>query len=287
MIIYHHNDLDGQCSAAIAAITYQNHGEHPYCVSMNYTKSPKFEKIFPDEKIVIVDYSFSKREDAEKLFSITKNIVWIDHHKTAIENGYLKSCRGLRSIDDAACLLTWKYFHPGGEVPDIVKFIDDMDAWKWKLSGTAEVIEALKIKDVDNPLSNDWIKLINSSKESINSLIQEGGLCLKYRDAWYRQLLKNSFDFKWDGLKCKICNCAFTGSLVFNTLPNVNEYDMLVIFSRFSDGWSVSLYNNNLSNGVDCSAIALKYGGGGHKGAAGFHTSENLPWITNESIHNS
>lgn len=38
--------------------------------------------------------------------------------------------------------------------------------------------------------------------------------------------------------------------------------------------WHVSLYNDN--GEVDCSKIAKTYGGGGHKGAAGFLTSDIL-----------
>ena len=39
--------------------------------------------------------------------------------------------------------------------------------------------------------------------------------------------------------------------------------------------WTVSIYSTNKN--IDCSELAKKYGGGGHKGAAGFQC-ENLPF---------
>lgn len=49
-------------------------------------------------------------------------------------------------------------------------------------------------------------------------------------------------------------------------------YDGAACF-HYADGmWNFSLYNDN--GEVDCSQIAKQYGGGGHKGAAGFRISD-------------
>jgi len=45
-------------------------------------------------------------------------------------------------------------------------------------------------------------------------------------------------------------------------------YDGAACFHYANGKWNFSLYNDN--GNVDCSAIAKQYGGGGHKGAAGF-----------------
>lgn len=42
------------------------------------------ETIKPNEQIYIVDFSISS-EEMRELLKITKDITWIDHHKTAIE----------------------------------------------------------------------------------------------------------------------------------------------------------------------------------------------------------
>ena len=45
-------------------------------------------------------------------------------------------------------------------------------------------------------------------------------------------------------------------------------YDGAACFHYANGKWNWSLYNNN--GLVDCSVIAKQFGGGGHKGAAGF-----------------
>ena len=55
----------------------------------------------------------------------------------------------------------------------------------------------------------------------------------------------------------------------------INEYDIAILFTRKLGGYKVGLYT--VQDNVDCSALASKYGGGGHKQAAGFHVEE-LPF---------
>ena len=54
--------------------------------------------------------------------------------------------------------------------------------------------------------------------------------------------------------------------------PNEEEYDMFIGFSYNGKGWNYSLRSTK----VDCSQIAMKYGGGGHKGASGFNADKLL-----------
>ena len=51
---------------------------------------------------------------------------------------------------------------------------------------------------------------------------------------------------------------------------NEEEYDMFIGFSYNGKSWNYSLRSTK----VDCSQIAMKYGGGGHKGASGFSADE-------------
>ena len=45
-------------------------------------------------------------------------------------------------------------------------------------------------------------------------------------------------------------------------------HDMVCRFAYNGKGWTYSLYSSNPE--IDCSEIAKQYGGGGHRGAAGF-----------------
>ena len=61
-----------------------------------------------------------------------------------------------------------------------------------------------------------------------------------------------------------------------NGLGHIEPYDLMITFCRRSDRkWNVSLYSTKAD--IDCGAIAKSFGGGGHKGAAGFQCTE-LPF---------
>jgi nanoRNase/pAp phosphatase (c-di-AMP/oligoRNAs hydrolase) len=54
-------------------------------------------------------------------------------------------------------------------------------------------------------------------------------------------------------------------------------HDALLTFCWLKDKWRISLYHAEHRKDIDLSVIAVKYGGGGHKGACGFH-SRVLPF---------
>jgi hypothetical protein len=69
-----------------------------------------------------------------------------------------------------------------------------------------------------------------------------------------------------DHEECEVCHG--TGS--------IEPYDLMILFVRRKDNlWNVSLYSTK--DDIDCGAIAKSFGGGGHKGAAGFQCDE-LPF---------
>ena len=73
----------------------------------------------------------------------------------------------------------------------------------------------------------------------------------------------------FEGYKCFAMNLAMISSDHFKSV-NEEEYDMFIGFSYNGKSWNYSLRSTK----VDCSQIAMKYGGGGHKGASGFSTDE-------------
>ena len=65
---------------------------------------------------------------------------------------------------------------------------------------------------------------------------------------------------------CYCMNSLTAGSDQFG--DEYDNHDMVCRFAYNGKGWVYSLYSSN--ENVDCSKIAKEYGGGGHRGAAGF-----------------
>ena len=77
-------------------------------------------------------------------------------------------------------------------------------------------------------------------------------------------------------LRAWVTNIYGFGSRGF--VERFKEYDVCVAYIHDGKKFTVSLYSEK----VDVSGIAKMFGGGGHKGAAGF-VCEHLPW-TGDSI---
>ena len=69
------------------------------------------------------------------------------------------------------------------------------------------------------------------------------------------------------------------GSLVYG--DKIDQYDMCISFEYNGDTWNIGLYSTK----IDVGEIAEEFGGGGHKGAAGFIVKK-LPFKKNRGDKN-
>jgi oligoribonuclease NrnB/cAMP/cGMP phosphodiesterase (DHH superfamily) len=282
--------MDGKCSAAIVKTFMDGlscsdglpQTYHP----INYNMPFPFDDIMPDEQIFIVDFSLQKKGDFEKLLEITKDVTWIDHHKTAIEKHGNIGLKGLRKDGVAACQLTWDYIYRGSPTPMLVKYLADYDVWKFKYGNDTNKIQAgirLYNTSPEDDNWNDW--LFSDSDKGLSEIKEKGETALQYRDNYYAGLIKAfSFFTTFHGYRCVACNAGSVSSQLFDTVEG--EYDIMMPFVFDGTQWTVSLYTEDKS--IDVSEIAKKYGGGGHNGAAGFQC-KNLPFlndIQNKDVDN-
>lgn len=88
----------------------------------------------------------------------------------------------------------------------------------------------------------------------------------------------NSWLMNWEGLKFLCLNCGPFNSLTFaaKDVPETG-HDALLGFRWTGKHWLVSLYHAAHRKDLDLSSIAVKHGGGGHRGACGF-TCKTLPF---------
>lgn len=272
MICFYHIDLDGECSAAIVYKAKNKLGKY---IPVNYDKKFPLDIISLNEEVILVDYNFDKDEDFESLKSITKNIVLIDHHLKSVDSKF-DNIKGIRRTDKAGCELTWEYFFPTVKVPKAVELIGDFDTWKFKYGEYTKQFQAgLKIKDTC-PESDIWNLLFALSEHNnlVDETVKQGVIINEYMQVNNKRLIDNlAFVTRFEGYKCIACNIAFTGAMVFDSLKE--DFDIKIIFYFNGRVYNISLYTEK--NDIDVNRIANKYGGGGHKKAAGFQI-EILPF---------
>jgi len=291
MKIYFHNDLDGRCAGAIAyrALKHWDKEHWIKLIELDYKDEVNIKEIEAGESVVIVDFSFTP-EIMEKVLKKTKNIVWIDHHKTAFEYKYSQKLDGLRDKNFSGCELAWKYFVPDTVIPRAVELIGDKDKWAWKFGEhTANFNMGMHLYE-HQPIRKIWDELFPYSTtpfpvgkagydtfRKIEEIEKEGRICVRFRDMFCNDYANSyGFETKFEGYKCFALGIYMFGSEAFG--DRMKNYDICLSFAYLGDNWIVGLYSSK----IDVSKIAQKYGGGGHTGAAGF-TCKELPFSAKRS----
>jgi oligoribonuclease NrnB/cAMP/cGMP phosphodiesterase (DHH superfamily) len=112
-----------------------------------------------------------------------------------------------------------------------------------------------------------------TDKDGNTVLIQPTGMKFKVVDGKCKRVPNSVMP----SYRVLACNTTTHNSQFFDGFYDPEKHDVMCAYSRRSDGkWKVSLYSDKPT--IDCGEIAKSFGGGGHKGAAGF-ACNHLPWV--------
>lgn len=291
MKCFYHGDSDGKCAGFWVALSAElkDFNDRNEFVEMDYSNPFPMDSIRENEQIYIVDYSIQP-DEMRQLLNITKDVTWIDHHKTAIEKyaGFENEIRGVRYDGVSGCMLTYCYLHHmtsrgmgqikpfdismTEDAPLFTKLIDDWDVWKFAYGDDTRYFQIAFNAHDFSPRSKLWDRFF-SSPNAEHDLIMQGIVITQFRDNWAKTYIaKYGFKTEIGGYKAFAVNLGNCNSEYFKSLPE-SKYDILMPFVFDGKQYTVSLYSTK----VDVSEIAKTYGGGGHKGASGFQCKE-LPF---------
>lgn len=281
LIIYHRVDYDGIFSGLVARDFYSQEVINDIkLLGWNYNDpmDKVNQAVSIADIIVMVDISFPP-EFMLQLQSQNrmKEVVWIDHHISAIENSekfYYNYLDGIREIGKAAAELTWSYFF-GGSVPKIIQYVSAYDIWDkekfdWE-EETYPVQLGLKARYgvSEKNIGSDWGEIIQSNPDFMEDLIYDGQLIYQFVQKNWKSYCKNySFPVKVAGKYNGVCllNCEF-GSNQFKSI--IDDYDVYIVVNRRGpDTFNISMYKEpGRLDEFSCAG----YGGflNGHNSASG------------------
>jgi oligoribonuclease NrnB/cAMP/cGMP phosphodiesterase (DHH superfamily) len=275
ILIYHHDDNDGSCAAAVAENYYDRNEFAIKFIAINYGKeSWSEEEIEAAEKVWLVDFTSDEMDEFVKVCG--PRLIWIDHHKTAMEKfpdlWTSSSIPGIRSVEKAACVLTWEYTHPEDiSPPAAVAYIGDKDIWKFEYADTRAFSAgfSLMVKTPDDPT---WDELLSSEYEDIvNKMISIGELLLQAQSYKLQKAFDRGVDLTFHNWRARLVNTTGNISELGEFIYKKPEYDIAVMWQAVEDMVVFSLRSDSGNpDSPDCAEIARQYGGGGHKNAAGF-----------------
>lgn len=278
LCIYHGKCADG-FTAAWAV--HKGLGETAEFVPGVYGEPP------PDctgRDVLMVDFSY-KRPVIETMAAVARSILVLDHHKTAREDllglGYIPKAYGdFTETDDAAARvgvifdmdrsgaqIAWDFFQPGIKRPNLVDYVGDRDLWRFALPLSREVNAYIFAHDYT--FTNwDYLDAATRDHMGLQAVAEMGGAIEKKHHKDVAELvgvMKRRMVI--GGRSVPVANIPYTLTSDAGHLMAKGE-PFAACYWDTPNGRVFSLRSTD--DGLDVSAVAKGYGGGGHPRASGF-----------------
>jgi oligoribonuclease NrnB/cAMP/cGMP phosphodiesterase (DHH superfamily) len=265
--------MDGIGAAWAAWMHLKNTKEKTRYIGVKYgEKVPKFEI---GDNLFILDFCYSPDEIIEAA-KTAKSITLIDHHKTSqeqhnkywAENPIPQNAKIIFKQENSGCVLTWKYFHPNKEIPELLKIIEDHDLWRFEDDRTKAIMCALhsKIPFKIQDLTELFGVPVLENMERI------GDILLEQRNGSVARLKTKKHSIQLGSATGLAVNAPpeFSNELGHELAEESGTFGVSYQYDGSIDKWMFAIRS---TGDYDVSSIAKLYGGGGHKNAAGFSLS--------------
>jgi uncharacterized protein len=279
---YHNADHDGQASAFLIKQKYPD----AELVGINYGDHFPEDLISSQENVFMVDFTLQPFSEMIRIIKKVREkggeFYWIDHHISAI-NAYhlalfeneIDEIKGIQSVSDAACALTWGYLYGVEDPPKFIQLMANYDTWNHDRD-----VDILPfhygLRAQDTPPENVKLWETFFDNKVVENICSQGRIVLDYIKTENRQYAKGAaFETEIDGHSAIAINRMMINSKIFESIENVESYDVQILFGWQKVRWRCQLFS--LGDRTDVSKIAVKFGGGGHAGAAGMQV-EKLPF---------
>lgn len=281
-VLYHHPCADGFTAAWVVKKSI------PDCVLIpcNYGKTWPIEKLKACDTLYIVDFSIPP-EQITDLYAKNVNMIWLDHHKGALETyaeaGVLSLfIEYIYDVNRSSAGICWDYFFPYISRPTMLNAVEDRDLWKFQLDKTKEL--SAYVFSYEYTIDN-WDKLMSSSASELVKKMAGGSAILRKQEKDINELLSEKhllfidncpiwalnvpYIFasdacdKMESIPLMITQGVETGNCLEGNLPKF-------VATYYNNGKDYKFSLRSASDGADVCEIAKRFGGGGHKHAAGF-----------------
>lgn len=258
LCIYHANCADGFAAAWVVRKYF--HGIVDFHPGV-YGDTP------PDvtgRDVILVDFSY-KRPVLEQLVGDAASVTILDHHISAQQD--LIGLDGAITVFDihrCGAMIAWRYYFPNFAAPRLLLHIQDRDLWRFVLEGSREIAMGLFSHPYDFELWNDFM----AYPAALTALRSDGeAIARKQRKDLAELLPIITRRLTIAGFDVPAANLPYIYASDAGHILATGEPFAATYFDTPA-GRTFSLRSH--ANGQDVSQIATRYGGGGHRHAAGF-----------------
>lgn len=310
-VVFYHHDADGHCAGALWKYHNESLGDkakslvmHEISYGYNYDETLAPFVGAEGHRFVFLDFCPTK-EDFAKIKGHNPMIV-IDHHATSewakAEEVSLKEANSVQvyhKIGVGGCELTWQtLFDDTLRVPPAVWMVGRYDVWDHSVDKRIVPFVTGLTLLITDPAEEDGYSFWKACFETFDTLpatatpeerakrmkwdvvmqvLNMGITAHMYREASAERLSKHLHEMTLCGKKLIMLNADLKDTYDFPYVEDLeSRYYGLGWYYWTGKKWNVSLRTTTEDN--DVSAIAKTFGGGGHKGAAGFSNDNfNFP----------
>lgn len=264
LVIYHGDCVDGFTAAWACHRLY---GDGPEYFAAKYAGDGADDAL-PDvtgRDVVMVDYC-TGRDQLLRLYAQARRLVVLDHHKTAEA-----ACAGLDfcvfDMERSGAGLAWDELINKPR-PWLIDYVEDRDLWRFALPDSKAVNAFVAVQ----PMTfENWDRLLS---RDVADAATAGRGVLSFIDRYVHAMALHARRIVFAGYRdIPIVNAPYV-----NTSELVGHLAEGALFAVgwFQRGDGMYQYSLRSRGDFDVSALAQRYGGGGHKSAAGFSAARRV-----------
>lgn len=268
--VLYHSDNDG-FGAAYAA--WARLGDSATYIPVQYGQ-PVPELPVGTTKLYILDFSYSRDiiDDLRTRYEVRI----LDHHKTAQAALAGLACATF-DMTKSGARLAWEHFWPKDtEIPEILRYVEDYDLWKFELPESVEVNLYLS--------SLPWDFSVWAQNAFIPESARVAGRAIAaFREGQIKGSLRSTRKMIFRIGESEYVVPVVNSSANISELGNVlcKEYPEAPFSVSYCDRIDSRSWSLRSIGDFDVSVIAKHFGGGGHRNAAGFSTP--IGWMEEDS----
>ncbi|WP_292960559.1 DHHA1 domain-containing protein [Novosphingobium sp. UBA1939] len=179
-------------------------------------------------------------------------------------------CVAFFDMDQSGAALTWRFCFPDTPTPWLIRLVEDRDLWRFNLDQTEAFSSLLRSHDYDFETWNDIHEALEDQEGHDILMLEARGILRFYQ----QQVKKQAASAYWTsiaGHDVPTVNCfnqLFASDVGHALLDAFPAAPFVATWSAVDGAMGFSLRSQD--HRLDVSQIARRFGGGGHRNAAGF-----------------
>lgn len=214
----------------------------------------------------------------------TGTINWQRH----LDDSYQDYCENIPTaiiytvfdMERSGAMIAWQFFHPEEPVPELIKHVQDRDLWRFELENTREIQSCVFSYEYTFKNWNDLVEACQYIDSNKMMVAQGAAIERKHFKDISELVAVSKREMNIGGHVVWVVNLPYT--MASDACHSLCELPMIdprdgrgllnppVFGASYYDTAKGRTFSLRSIGEFDVSEIAKKYGGGGHKNAAGF-----------------